>query len=913
MAGGGVTPAPAAPASVAVLRALLDHATTKGYRSGVLGVRARPEWTGPATFTHASTTARVVGCVSALAVREALLDRDPAGWLVVLTDRDDLGDGVLSHLVWHRLRTPDPWDAVREQFAATSLDPALTTAAGSRELALGLLESRPTEGWPPAQGGVLTRDHAWTSVARTHLALTGPEVDATSVLAWTTGPTSVARIGDLRKQGGNALTDELLRWMAHRCHVIRAPLLALLRAGDLPDVVPLGLVVGVLVTARASPNATTAQLARDGLLRLEPRLGGSVPDEAALLAWAGRSSDVLVAVPPAERERLLAKADTLLTGVQAGTLAGESALLPKGLTVRLDELATVLRASVPEHPSTSQPLPGTNPLATVEAAWARVAGHASAEGDPRARAFRAAVRLVRWLSLPVPATPRTFAALVDRQGADDAWVDSAVNDAAAGVGSADLGRALELVLHAARARRSVHDRQFAAALAAHTQDDPALSDGAHRGARHLEDVLATVVLPLARTTPTLFLLLDGMATGVATEVITDVVARTRDGWVEALLPGTTTRATALAVLPTLTGVSRTSLFCGELRTGSQDTEQKGFAALTSAAGVTASPVFHKKPLESSRLGFAVADEVGAALDDTSGRSLVAAVLNTIDDALDRSDPAGIEWGSDAVKHLAPLLERARGAGRTVVITADHGHVLERRHGHQVAAVATSSSRSRSAGGAVTDEEVLVSGRRVLTDDHRAVLAVDESLRYGPLKAGYHGGASPAEAVVPLIVLVPGETPEGSGLTYAPPQEPTWWTAPAVVVAPPLPIAAAASAAGLFDLELTAAPVTAPVHALAGAVLKSKPYAAQKKLAGRAAPSDEAMSALLSGLLAHPGQRLSPALAASALAVPVSRLRGAIPQAQRLLNVEGYAVLRLDADGQTLVLDEALLREQFGML
>ncbi len=892
-----------------MLRALLDHATSKGYRSGVLGVRARPDWTGPATFTHAATTARVVGCVSALAVREALLERDPAGWLVVLTDRDDLGDGVLSHLVWHRLRTPDPWDAVREQFAATSLDPALTTAPGSRELALGLLESRPTDGWPPAQGGVLTRDHAWTSVARAHLALTGPEVDATAVLTWTTGSTSVARIGDLRKQGGNALTDELLRWMAQRSHAIRTPLLALLRAGDLPDVVPLGLVVGVLVTARASPQPTTAQLARDGLLRLEPRLGGSVPDEGALLAWAGRSSEVLQTVPPAERERLLARADALLTEVQAGTLAGGSTLLPSGLAVRLEELATVLRASVPEHPPTPQPVLAAVPLAAVETAWARVAEHSSSAGDLRAQAFRAAVRLVRWLSLPVPAAPRTFAALVDRQGADDAWVDSAVNDAAAGVGSADLGRALELVLHAARARRAVHDRQFADALAAHTQDDPPLAGGVHRGVRHLEEVLATVVLPLARTTPTLFLLLDGMSTGVATEVVADVVARTRDGWVEALLPDATTRSTALAVLPTLTGVSRTSLFCGELRTGSQDTEQKGFAALTSAAGVSASPVFHKKPLESSRLGFGVADEVGAALDDTAGRSLVAAVLNTIDDALDRSDPAGIEWGSDAVKHLAPLLERARSAGRTVVLTADHGHVLERRHGHQVSAAATSSSRSRTVAAPATGEEVLVSGRRVLTDDHRAVLAVDESLRYGPLKAGYHGGASSAEAVVPLIVLVPGEAPAGSGLVYAPPQEPTWWAAPAVV-APPVPAAAAPT---LFEIEQAPAPVTAPVHALAGSVLKSKPYAAQKKLAGRAAPSDDAMSALLSGLLAHPGQRLSPALAASALAVPVSRLRGAIPQAQRLLNVEGYAVLRLDADGQTLVLDEALLREQFGVL
>ncbi len=45
---------------------------------------------------------------------------------------------------------------------------------------------------------------------------------------------------------------------------------------------------------------------------------------------------------------------------------------------------------------------------------------------------------------------------------------------------------------------------------------------------------------------------------------------------------------------------------------------------------------------------------------------------------------------------------------------------------------------------------------------------------------------------------------------------------------------------------------------------------------------------------------------------MSRLRGAVPQAQRLLNIEGYAVLRLDADGRTLVLDETLLREQFGV-
>jgi hypothetical protein len=64
------------------------------------------------------------------------------------------------------------------------------------------------------------------------------------------------------------------------------------------------------------------------------------------------------------------------------------------------------------------------------------------------------------------------------------------------------------------------------------------------------------------------------------------------------------------------------------------------------------------------------------------------------------------------------------------------------------------------------------------------------------------------------------------------------------------------------------------------------------------------------LLLAPGHRLQQGQAAVVLSVPLMSLRGAVVQVQQLLNVEGYAVLRLDVDGSTLVLDEALLREQF---
>ena len=153
MAGEGVTGV-AARATLPVLRALLDQAAAKDYRSGVLGVRARPEVAATAEFRYHDVPVRVVPCVSALAVREALTGRARDQWLVVLTDRpeDDLGTGVLSHLLWHRLRTPDPWDAVRQRFAAKGIDPALVAMAGDREIATGLLAAVPPSGWAARPG-----------------------------------------------------------------------------------------------------------------------------------------------------------------------------------------------------------------------------------------------------------------------------------------------------------------------------------------------------------------------------------------------------------------------------------------------------------------------------------------------------------------------------------------------------------------------------------------------------------------------------------------------------------------------------------------------------------------------------------------------------------------------------------------
>jgi hypothetical protein len=913
----------AVPVTIPVVRDLLDQAKRKNYRSGVLGIRTRPEWAGSTTFTHDDTPVTVVPCVSSLAVREALLERRPNEWLVVLTDRSesDLGAGVLSHLAHHRLRTPDPWEAVRHRFAATGIDPALTGVAAHRELASGLLAAAPSGGWPPAPGGVLTSDHALGAVAREHLGLSDLAVDATSVLTWTADEHSPLRLADLRQLAGDVLVDTVLTWLARRSGAAGAPLLHLLRSGASSDALPLGLLVGVLGDARHSNSADAVQLARDSLIRLEPRLGGSQPPAHVLRAWAAESASVVswLLHEPASRptaERLLARADTLLAEVQATGLAERSDMLPAGLTRRLAELADALRAATSDPDADAVT---TTALAAVEQAWTSVSSHTLSSGDRRTDAFLAAVRLTRWLSQADVAAGTGLRALVGRHAEADAWVDSAVNDAARGVGDPELGSALAAVLHLTRRRRIRHDAEFAAALVAHTADDPAASNGLHHGMLHLEELLGSVVLPLARATPVLLLVLDGMSVAVGHEVMSDVLSRATDGWAEALLPGHDTRGVALAVLPTLTEVSRTSLLCGELRSGGQDTEQKGHAALALAHGLKGAVLFHKKPLDSTRPGFALADDVGAAIDDVERQTLVTCVLNTIDDALDRSDPAGTEWGADAVRHLEPLLTRARRAGRTVVLTSDHGHIVERREGTMRPYPAISSGRSREATGEVRDGEVLVAGRRVVAPGNRAILAVDERVRYGPLKAGYHGGAAPAEVVVPVTVLVNGAEPPGTGLRLAVPQEPAWWsgglaTTPVALSTPVASLARRASQdpPTLFD-DVAAEPPAAlgpTVHAAATAVVTSAAYRDQRSRAGRVAVTDEQVTALLTALLLSPAARLPAAKASVALGVAPVALRGAVPHVQRLLNIEGYGVLTVDVDGSTLLLDKDLLRDQF---
>lgn len=918
---------PVTPVSPAIVLALVEKARERHWAPeyGALGVRGVLAGEELALREADGTSVRVVFAGSVLAARELLCQRRPDSWLVLVTDREesDLGAGVLAQLIGAELRSPDPWQAVRQRFRAATIDAQLTSASGHREIAHGFLEAMPLDAWAPAPAGALTRDHAFGCLAHAVLDLPRGAVDLITVLGWSTRPGLTQRWAALRDRGGNALADAAARWLASACGPAAPAVEVLLARGRLDDLAPLGVVVDLL-TAPTVPAADS----RVALAHLAHRWGGPRAEgaERGLTTVAAQAPVVLTTLLADERtrpdaERALAAADLLARQGGAEGLAAKSALLPTGLKSRFATLADLLRR------------PPAEELAAVEQAHTALHQHALLTVDDRRRpGVEGAVRLVRWLATfpdDVPVGGDRLGALAARQVATDGWVDAAVNDVASGVDDRDLGDGLAHVLELTQAVRDAHDLEFAAALREATADEAGAAAGYLEapGTRIwlLERLLPDLVLPRVlaggEREPTLLLVLDGLSTGVASELVQDILSR--DDWQELLPDGVDRRSGALAALPTITEVSRASLLCGALTTGQQDVERRGYEALTRAHGVPA-VLFHKRALDSTRAGHALADEVRAALDDTAGRPLVTCVLNTIDDALDRSDPGGTVWDADHVKHLRPLLDRARETGRSVVITSDHGHVVERRAGEQRAQPdGERKTRYRSAPQSfdtaeVADDEVLVRGPRVLAHGGRAVLAVNERLRYGPLKAGYHGGATPAEAVVPVVLLVPTERAQAPGLRLAPPQQPTWWSPPlgpaqsAPVPAPMTRRSPVGPTALPTLFDEAPEPASVPTSTSLGALLTaSATYAEQREVAGRLALADGQVARVVDALVAT-GHRLRPEQLAHLLQLPVVRVRGAVEQLVRVLNVDGYPVLARDPATSAVVLDESLAREQFGL-
>lgn len=882
-----------------IIRARLKKARTKRYRGGVLGLRAKPVWDGDG-FDYDGTPVTVVPCPSVLAIWEAIESRDDSQWTVVLTsiEDDELGDTVLAHLVDGRLITPDPWDALRSNFSASTIEPALYRSSNDRALANGLLGLLSSRGYSPAPAGVLTQDHAMSAVARDVLQIVKSpdvEVDGSAVLEWSRSHHAVDGLVQLHTEGGPELAEAFRHWLAGRSGRLAKPLSALLERNRIAELMPLGVVAGLFADDTADPRALGLFLGRYGLTGLDP---------TELAAWYNdASASVMTTLSPEQRQIVLQTANGIVDELGIAETAASSSLLPHGLQARLVALAEAVIDAVPRPlpDNLTPPLVARTALQRIQKRWAAVETHFLAPASPTVRSFDGGLRLARWLAEPLTALSG-LAASMDEYVSTTSWVDTALVTARRGAQESIPAEALRALIDAAALRRAGLDRAFASALA----------DAPTPTVTVVENVLPDFVIPLAKTTPTLLLVVDALSLAATNDL---VAAAQRDGWSEVSAASDSRRTAALAVLPTLTQRSRCSLLCGELREGADTAERSGFVSLIRNAqlqppGNIPDPIFHKRDLDAKPSGQSLATGVSNAIADTTNQPLVAAVLNYVDDTLHHTDPGGTDWNLDTITHLRALLHAAKNAGRTVVITSDHGHLIE--YGTSTKADRSNTYGQRAHGDFAhvdPDLEVVVEGPRVLTDNNRVVLAVDENIRYGARNAGYHGGASPAEAIVPVVVLTAGRLAETMVPVVG--AEPSWWhpgilrDEPEVPTDTPQVKKRTQQGPTLFDDE----PDT-ETNALPDKVVSSAVFTAQIGLAGRIVLRSDQIRNLLVALLSTSANEITLAQAAVALGVATPSVNGALMQTKRVLDVEGYEVLRVQ--GGVVRLDVALLTEQFGV-
>lgn len=871
------------------LLALISSIRRSDDRRVVIAVRAEPTWTGPDVIEDGDVPVRVVSCPSPLSVRAALVDHERSELtevLALLTQCSDgeLGPDVLARLAKGRVLSLDPFTAVAALFRASVLDPAL--ARDERWLIDDLIALAPPGGWPNERlvNKVLDVDTAWMVWHRERLGIGWIPETLAEVVRAADEPRLRAAVAEL--------SPEQRSRVAHRWAGGTRPtdvIVDLIAAGNGADAIPLGLVVDVLWTATGDPNLV--QLQTLGRARLETTLGRGRVEQRSAAAWAEAANVVIDHTGAGSI--WVDRADRLLLDADVGALSALSDRLPTGFEHRLGSLAEAL---------------SPRDLAAAEHALASIGRHAAASRKRgRVTTAAAAVRLLRRASSPVPMPADNMPSYATAYASDGAWVDEARRLLADGDQHPALAAAYTKLCAEFDQERRAADLHFAAALALWSASEPV----DHEDLLPVEQVLDRVLVPVARDAPVMLLVCDGMSISVAHELLRDIAA---EGWVSAT-PSTQARwPVGIAMLPTVTEVSRASLLSGVRVEGEQPLERAGFTAhtgLRNASSTSRPPVlFHKRQLVGPS-GQALSEEVRSAVSDPSQR-VVGVVVNAVDDHLDRGQQVRVGWDLQSLRPLEWLLDAAAEAGRVIVLTADHGHVIHgegamvrRRSGD------TGGERWRVAPPAPDADEVEVVGPRVLKGG-RVVLPVDERIRYAGHKHGYHGGATPQEVLVPLVALV-RSLPDG--WVHRPVVEPSWWSGREDA---PTPAATAEPIrshpkktppqASLFEPEVHAPTVTAGADWV-DAFLASPAFVAQRERTRLPRPlAPERVVGYLANIHAN-GGTIELAALATRVGEPVDQLRMALTMVQRLLNLDGAEILAVRGNS-TVELNTELLRLQF---
>lgn len=900
----------AAPPTLNQIKARVAAVLQKVPNAKVIGIHALGSWSGFSQARDGDRALVINQCDSPLAIRQALREQAATDAIKVLltplVDKD-LSEDILLRMAKQHLFRINSWEMVRNEFQAHTVDPRLAHYGWIADM---LLELRPSEGYPAARSGFLDAEMVWPLLLKHSIGLGTEAPDATALLKWALNEGYVERY----RRCPPAFRDAARNWLSEKAGPVADMVLRSLEHLERPDAVPIGLAAGIVF------HGSVAGQLEKAAGKLEERyLGGETPPPGLMLRWSAAATEVVRALRHTEPKaywKLLRRADEILTEVQAMGFAHCSDTSPAGFDQRLA-------------------LMGKGLLEVVQSSgWHRDADlmtlrHVCAKHDlasPEANRLERvdmAIRLVRWLDETQQAgiaSPRSLAEAAVEHLSQGGFVDWARTylreDEAVRELSESYVRLFEQVTHVREQQAEAFAKLLVDWTVAGSQGDEVVP-----AERFLEQVIA----PLAAGNPILLIVIDGMSVAVCRELLSDL---TRHEWIAMCESGRTFNRPAIAVIPSVTEFSRTSLLCGTLKQGAMADEKIAFAghpALLSRCRNGSPPVlFHKAGLQEGE-NAVLAPDVRKEIASTH-RKIVGVVINAVDDHLLKGEQINTRWSRDAIKVLPALLHEARQARRIVVLVSDHGHVLDcQAQGRE----GDGGERWRTAGGTLSASELLVHGGRVLAGGGRIIAPWSERVRYGMKKNGYHGGLTPQEMVIPITVLS-GTENFPDGWQAQPVDTPRWWDEsrePIASALPPTPVLKPSLPQRhetLFDLENEEIrPSQSTAVSLNGTnrievptwvprLLACPIFAEQKVLGGRGVPDDEVLSRLLAHLDRRGGKMTSLAVA-RALDFAAIRLPGLLAKVQRLLNIDGYPVLSRDDVSDTIELNRELLLKQFDLV
>jgi len=863
-----------------------------------VGIFTPEPWSGVETVSVNKQSWRIAYAPSALAAREMLLTAPSADRLILLSAVPEqlLGQDILARLNGRRLHRTNQTALLKELFQAQSLDPRVLPLARWSDL---LVEHAGDEGWVPASGGHLTAEQLWNQLLKRLWKLDASSGELTDVLLWSHGADAASRLATAPREFVQAATA----WLESRCGPAVRPVIGALTENSGVSPVVLGLCCGVLFADQLSvdPDALQARV------RLERFVGDARIPAAAAEGWArsaASAADRLVALNgESERVNLGTTLDDLLKAIQASKFAGLSDLSALGFKQRLQVFSKSVMSLVDSD----------QPIDAVTLRGIRASLGAAKPGVVLERRLGKVDMVLRCaMAISAARERRIPCSLTEAMAAyrkNDGFADWARFALVGGDDSPELSELIGKLLLKIRRQREEQNRSFGKLLADWTASGSQWSDIVA-----IHEVLEKLVAPVAEHSPVLLVVLDGMSVPVFLELRTDLLSQ---GW-SSVRPGNSgTTPLVLSSIPSVTQYARVSLLSGSRRSGGQAEETAGFStnpALCAVSRNSTPALFHKAALTSSdesTVSVTVCDAI------QSPTRVVGLVINAIDDLLSKGDQVSIRWTASAIRMLPSLLGLARDAGRAVILVSDHGHVAELG---TTQVRGGDSDRHRPLDTPPADGEITLEGPGVHPDisGQRLVAPWSEAMRYSVRKAGYHGGASLQEMVVPIGVFFYGQRLP-TGLNEVSTESPSWWSlddsetsvAKAFVAIAAPRTSERTAPATLFEHPSNAATVSGRDFNWLDAAIASDVFASQRRLAGRTPPSAEEVRRLIV-CLADRGGKLTKSALSRAMGLPDLRLPGYLSLMRRILNVDGYAVLSVHEESSTIEFNATLFKTQFGV-